>query len=129
MRLLYCELTRVHGSVCGHGGSGMPAEVTRDEFRVIEREVEGEKMVTRHILEQTRHNGDDLAAIKSRLDRIEMTVDRIDRRLDGVEQRVDGGEKRVAGLDSKVDGLIKTLPRIIGEAVREAFDERDRRKT
>jgi archaellum component FlaC len=100
----------------------MPAEVTRDEFRVIEREVEGEKMVTRHILEQTRRNDDDLAAIKSRLDRIELTVDRIDRRLDG-------GEKRVDGLESKIDGLIKTLPRIIGEAVRQAFDERDRRKT
>jgi hypothetical protein len=43
--------------------------VTQDEFKqlatrvdVIEREVEGEKLVTRHVLEQTRHNGDDLAA-------------------------------------------------------------------
>ena len=30
-------------------------------------------MVTRHILEQTRRNGDDLAAVKSRLDRVENT--------------------------------------------------------
>jgi len=40
--------------------------VTREEFEarvgVIEREVEGEKMVTRHILEQSRRNSDDLAA-------------------------------------------------------------------
>jgi hypothetical protein len=47
----------------------------REEFEtrvgVIEREVEGEKMVTRHILEQTRRNGDDLAAVKARLDRVE----------------------------------------------------------
>jgi len=44
----------------------MPSDVTREEFEarfgVLEREVDGEKMVTRHILEQTRHNSDDLAA-------------------------------------------------------------------
>jgi len=28
-------------------------------------------IVTRHVLEQTRRNGDDLAAIKTRLDRVE----------------------------------------------------------
>ena len=50
----------------------MTVDVTREEFEarvgVLEREVEGEKVVTRYILEQTR-NGDDLAAVKSRLDR------------------------------------------------------------
>src|SRR6185369_7681561 len=51
-------------------GSGeqaaMAGSVTRDEFMqlavrvdLVEREVEGEKLVTRHILDQTRHNGDD----------------------------------------------------------------------
>ena len=30
----------------------MTAEVTREEFTALEREVEGEKLVTRHILEQ-----------------------------------------------------------------------------
>ena len=38
---------------------------------MLEQEVDGEKLVTRHILEQTRRNGDDLAAIKTRLDRVE----------------------------------------------------------
>jgi tetrahydromethanopterin S-methyltransferase subunit G len=54
----------------------MTTEVTKEEFDhlkarvdVVEREVEGEKTVTRHILEQTRRNGDDLATVKSRLDR------------------------------------------------------------
>ena len=49
---------------------------TKDEFDnlrirvdVLEREVEGEKTVTRYILEQTRRNGDDLAAVKTRLAR------------------------------------------------------------
>ncbi len=34
-------------------------------MRVLEGEVEGEKLVTRHILEQTRRNGDDLATLKT----------------------------------------------------------------
>jgi hypothetical protein len=48
----------------------MATDVTREEFEartgVLEREGEGEgeKLVTRHILEQTRRNGDDLAAVK-----------------------------------------------------------------
>jgi uncharacterized protein YoxC len=85
--------------------------VTREEFEtrvgVLEREVEGEKMVTRHILEQTRRNSDDLAAIKTRLDR--------------VEGKVDGLQTTVNGLQTTVNGLVRELPRIVGEAVREAL--------
>jgi uncharacterized protein YoxC len=84
----------------------MATEVTREEFTALEREVEGEKLVTRHILEQTRRNGDDLAAVKSRLDRVEQ-------KLDGVER--------------KVDGLTKNLPKIVGEVMRDVLDERDRK--
>ena len=92
---------------------------TRDEVQhlttrvdVLEREVEGEKTVTRYILEQTRRNGDDLVAIRSRLDR--------------VEGKVDGLDKRFDLLDRKVDGLARSLPGIVAGAVREAFRERDR---
>ena len=35
---------------------------------ILEREVEGEKTVTRFILEETRRNSDDLAVVKTRLD-------------------------------------------------------------
>jgi len=91
----------------------MPAEVTRDEFQhlesrvaIVEREVEGEKMVTRHILAETRRNSDDLAAIKTRLDRVESKVD---------------------GLDRKVDSLVNNLPVIVGQVVRDALRERDGR--
>jgi len=87
----------------------MPSDVTRDEFQrletrvtVVEREVEGEKMVTRHILAETRRNSDDLAAIKSRLDRLEVKVD---------------------GLDQKVDALMKNLPGMIGDVMREVMRE------
>jgi outer membrane murein-binding lipoprotein Lpp len=36
-------------------------------MRVLENEVEGEKAVTRHVLEHARLNGDDLAAMKAQL--------------------------------------------------------------
>jgi hypothetical protein len=89
----------------------MPSDVTREEFRALELEVEGEKLVTRHILEQTRRNGDDLAAVKTRLDRVEQKVDGLDRKFDG--------------LDKKFDGLIKGLPRIVGDVMRAVLRERD----
>jgi tetrahydromethanopterin S-methyltransferase subunit G len=63
-------------------------------------------MHTRHILEQTRRNGDDLAAVKSRLDRVEQ-------KLDGVER--------------KVDGLTKSLPKIVGKVMRDVLAKRDGR--
>lgn len=64
-----------------------------------------------HILEQKRRNGD-LAAVKSRLDR--------------VEQKLDGVERKVDGLERKFDGLSRNLPKIVGEVMRSVLDERDR---
>jgi acyl carrier protein phosphodiesterase len=91
----------------------MAAEVSREEFLALEREVEGEKLVTRHILEQTRRNGDDLAAVKSRLDRLEGKFDGLERKFDGLER--------------KFDGLTKNLPKIVAEVMREVLDERERK--
>jgi len=131
----------------------MPADVTRSEFQhlqarvnVVEGEVEGEKLVTRHILEQTRRNGDDLAAIKTRLDRVERKLDGLEQKFDGLEQKVGGLEQKVDGLEQKVDGLEqnlgglgqkvggleqnlnglrKDLPKIVGDTMREVLRERD----
>jgi uncharacterized protein YoxC len=93
----------------------MPTYVTREEFEarvgVLEREVEGEKLVTRHILEQTRRNGDDLAAIKNRLDRVEAKVDSLDRKLDG--------------LDRTVKDLAKSIAGIVGDVMREVWRGHD----
>jgi hypothetical protein len=101
----------------------MASDVTREEFEarvgVLEREVEGEKLVTRHILEQTRRNSDDLAAIKTRLDRIEDKFDGVD--LKGMVRKVDI-------VDRKVDDLAKSLPRIVSDAVREGNRERGRKR-
>src|SRR5262245_48798959 len=106
--------------------------VTREEFEarvgVLEREVEGEKMVTRHILEQTRRNSDDLAAIKTRLDRVEgkvdvlqTTVDGLQTTVSGLQTTVGGLQTTVGGLQSTVNGLVRELPRIVSQAVREAL--------
>lgn len=105
----------------------MPVEVTREEFThlktrvdVVEREVEGEKMVTRHILEQSRRNGDDLAAVKTRLDRLEHRFDGLERNFDGLKQSFDG-------LEQGFNGLKQELPKIVGEVMREVLRERGRK--
>ena len=92
----------------------MPSDVTPEQFQhlatrtdILEREVEGEKMVTHHILEQARLNGDDLAGVKTRLDGVETRLDRV---------------------ENKLDGLTSSIPRIVGEVVREAFREERERK-
>jgi uncharacterized protein YoxC len=90
----------------------MASDVTADDLKrletrldILESEVEGEKLVSRHILEQARRNSDDLALVKTRLERVEHKVD---------------------GLDRKFDGLVKDLPKIVGEIMREVLRERGR---
>jgi chromosome segregation ATPase len=78
----------------------------------LEQEVEGEKVVSRYILDQTRRNGDDLAAIRSRLDRIEARLDRHDARFDRLE--------------AELRSLRSDLPQIVAETMREVLRERDR---
>lgn len=85
----------------------MPSDVTRDEFdqlagrtTVVEREVEGEKLIVRHALEHTRRNTEDLSALRS---------------------RVDGLDRKFDSLSHEFKELRKDLPSIVGEALREAI--------
>jgi tetrahydromethanopterin S-methyltransferase subunit G len=85
------------------------AYVNQEEFRrlearvlTVEHEVEGEKLLSRYTLTQSRQNGDDLAALKTRMDRIEGKVDRLE-----------------AGLSA----LRKELPAIVAEAMRDVLRE------
>jgi len=112
----------------------MSADVTSEDFKhlavrvdVLEREVDGEKMVTRHILEQTRRNSDDLAAVKTRLDRVERKVDSLDAKVDGLSAKFGALETRIGGLDQKVDGWTRRMPAMIAEVMREVLRERDQR--
>ncbi len=85
----------------------MAADVTREQFEArVGVLFEGEKLVTRHILEQTRRNADDLAALRSGIVRVERTVE-------AVAQDV-GSQRRT------LEGLVRDLPKIIGDAFRSA---------
>ena len=48
-----------------------------------------------------------------------------DGRFDRLESKIDAVDRKI---DTKVDGLAKALPGIVGEAVREANRERDRKR-
>jgi seryl-tRNA synthetase len=102
----------------------MPAYVTREEFKVLQDEVEGEKLVTRHILEQTRLNGADLAAIKRQLDGVDLKG--LVRDVAGLKSDVRDLQSKVGSMDAKLTGLIYNLPAIIAEALRK--DRSERRK-
>jgi|GEM_PF-1805292 hypothetical protein len=106
-------------SQIGGGSFSMPTYVTREEFEarvgVFEREVEGEKLVTRHVLEQTRRNGDDLATIKKQLDGVD---------LKGLVQKVDSLEWKIGSVDAKLTALAHSLPTMIAEAMRKALGKR-----
>ncbi|MGC2631173.1 MAG: hypothetical protein WA265_14660 [Rhodomicrobium sp.] len=95
----------------------MPApEVTREDLKRVEdrvefvaQEVDGEKLVSRYILKQARQNGDDLAALKTRVERIEDKVDRL--------------ETEVRGLRSEFKSSQSALPGMIAEVMREVLRE------
>ncbi|HEY7246510.1 MAG TPA: hypothetical protein VH678_21775 [Xanthobacteraceae bacterium] len=107
----------------------MATDVTKDEFQrlearvsVVEREVEGEKLVTRHILEQTRRNGAELAEFKNRT---EQRFDSLESRFDSLESRFDNLEGRFDNLERTVNTLRKDLPAIVGDVMRDVLRERD----
>ena len=78
----------------------------------VEPKVEGEKLVARYILEQTRHNSDDLAAIKARLNAHDARFDCIDSQLSTHDRRLDR-------LEAELRSLRRDLPGIIAETLRE----------
>jgi hypothetical protein len=108
----------------------MPAHVTREEFKLLQDEIEGEKLVTRHILHQTQLNSNDLATIMKQLHGVENQVQGIENRVQGIENRVQGIEKQLEGIDlkalvRKVDGLemrfsafVREFPATVAEIMR-----------
>ncbi|HKD25298.1 MAG TPA: hypothetical protein VKC66_05190 [Xanthobacteraceae bacterium] len=98
----------------------MPAYVSREEFEapigLLECEVEGERLPTRHILEQTRRNGDDLAAVRAELKGLARDVGSINVKL----------TQEVASVNAKLSALVRNLPTTIAEALRK--DRSGRRK-
>ena len=105
----------------------MPApDVTREDLKRVEdrvefvaQEADGEKLLSRYILKQARQNGDDLAAVKTRVDRIEEKVDRLD-------QKVDRLETDLRGLRSDFNSSQEKFPGVIAEVMREVLRETKR---
>ena len=57
----------------------------------------------------------------------EQRFKKVDERFDRLERKIDGVDRKVDGVDRKVDGLATALPGIVGDAVREANRERDKK--
>ena len=106
----------------------MPGPVTREEFDELADEVRGDKVVTRHILEQTRRNSDDLAVLKTRVGRVEEKVDGLDRKVDGLDRKVDGLDAKIDRVEHKVGTLARDIPRIVADMMREVMREERERK-
>ena len=84
-------------------------KILQDRVSVVEREVDGEKMLSRYILQQVRANGDDLAAVKTRMDRF--------------ETRMDGVETRLGNVENNLTQFRKDMPSIVADAMREVLKE------
>lgn len=102
-----------------HGVSQI--ELLERRVSALEQEVEGEKIVTRSILEQVRRNSDDLAALRG-------DVRRLGSRMDAIESRLDAVEARLSRLEQELRSLRSDLPRMIAETMREVLAERDARR-
>lgn len=97
----------------------MPDTTLERRVAAVEQEVEGEKLVTRHILEQTRRNSDDLVAIRSQLTRMEHRQDSADADLRAVHYDV-------AALRTEFATLTRNLPTIVADTMHEVLRKRDR---
>ena len=88
-------------------------ELLEKRIAALEQEVEGEKVLSRYILEQARHNGDDIAAMRTQLTRL--------------ERRVDGLEAELRALRSEFRAFREDFPKLVADVMREVLAERDRR--
>ena len=78
-------------------------------------------MVTRHILEHSRRNTDDLAAVKVGLK--ENSNDLAALKV-GLKVGLKDLTAKVDAVGAKVDGLIQSLPKIVGDVMRDVLKGR-----
>lgn len=112
----------------------MPApEVTREELKQVQdrvefvaQEVEGEKLLSRYILQQARQNGDDLAALRTRAGRVEEKVDRLEHKVDRLEVEMRELRSDLKGLRDEFRSSQSELPGMIAEVMREVLRESKR---
>ena len=88
----------------------MPETEMKRRVVELEGEVAGEKIVTRHILEQLRQNTEILLELR--------------KEITSLHQKLDKLGDRTAITDAKVIALEAKLPGIVADAMREVFQER-----
>lgn len=100
--------------------------VLENRLTVLEQEVAGEKLVTRHILEQTRKNSADLTEIEADMRALKTDVSGL--KADGRHLKADMAELRgeVGAIKAELRSLRHDLPGIVADVVREVVRERDR---
>lgn len=74
------------------------------------------------LTEQVKGVHKDLLRFEEKTDR---KLQEHDGRFDRLENKIDGVDRKI---DTKIDGLARALPGIVGDAVREANRERDKKR-
>ena len=92
------------------------------EIRDLKRRVSELEGSFGFLTQQVRTVHKDLLAFE---EKTEQRFKNVDQRFDRLEGKVDGLDRKI---DSKIDGLAKALPRIVGDAVREANRERVKKR-
>ena len=99
----------------------------------LEREVEGEKLVTRHIFEQTRRNGEGIAALRTDFKALRAEFGSLRGEFDtlrGEFNTLRGEFNMLRGEFNTLRGefvaLRQELPTIVADTLREVLRERDR---
>jgi hypothetical protein len=77
------------------------------------------------LTEQVKGVHRDLLAFQART---EQRFEAIDKRFEGVDKRFDSVDKRFDKVETEIRGLRRDLPGIVGDAVREANRERDKKR-
>jgi hypothetical protein len=77
------------------------------------------------LTEQVKGVHRDLLAFQART---EQRFEAIDKRFEGVDKRFDSVDKRFDKVETEILGLRRDLPGIVGDAVREANRERDKKR-
>ena len=102
-------------------------EVTREDLKRVEtrvefvaQEVDGEKLLSRYVLQQARQNGDDLAILKARTARIEQKLETDVREL---RSDLNGLKSDLNALRSDFKSSQEKLPGLIADVMREVLRE------
>jgi hypothetical protein len=95
------------------------------EIRDLKRRVSELEGSFGFLTEQVKGVHRDLLAFQART---EQRFEAIDKRFEGVDKRFDSVDKRFDKVETEIRGLRRDLPGIVGDAVREANRERDKKR-